>query len=245
MADAGPSEIREAENIGNRNESSPYGQGFGTNPAYGGFQQESNHHYGSESMDEFAAALNQLADETANLGMILTQNQIESSGENAQLRQAVYTLCAILDGTRPALQPSEIAAFSLSTSWTRAPRSGSSMRSVRQWRSLENRVHALSSVALRKHCHNWIGILEHDFMPSKSTRLAVASAETFEWGQNRMPSEYVVKKLRLLHGRAKQATEFSYAEEASYENFSSSFTSAFVYDHDSSSSSDGSSSNGE
>lgn len=140
--------FRQAENIGNRNESSPYGQGFGTNPAYGGFQQEFNHHYGSESMDEFAAALNQLADETANLGMILTQNQIESSGENAQLRQAVYTLCAILDGTRPALQPSEIAAFSLSTSWTRAPRSGSSMRSVRQWRSLENRVHALSSVAV-------------------------------------------------------------------------------------------------
>ncbi|KAF8054402.1 hypothetical protein FPV67DRAFT_1460892 [Lyophyllum atratum] len=41
---------------------------------------------------------------------------------------------------------------------------------------------------LRTHCNNWIGILERDFMPSISTRLATARAETLEWRQNRMPS---------------------------------------------------------
>jgi len=52
---------------------------------------------------------------------------------------------------------------------------------------------------LRTDARNWIVILERDFMPYLAARPSTACAEVLPWSQGCTPSEYVAKKLRLLH----------------------------------------------
>jgi len=166
------------------------------------------------------AALENIAAQMANLAIALSRNQGTMQVEVADLRNAPARAQVPMEPVALALKPSDIATFE--------PRNQSDadvasrfinsihdainhygeartrvvLRRCCKGPAAEDWVAGMSDddrLLLRTNCHHWIDLLQRDFMPYLVSRLSVARAETFRWNQGCTPTEYVAKKLRLLH----------------------------------------------